>query len=295
MPLISAALLVMVMAIWGFNFTVIKLGLEDFPPLLLATGRFFFAAFPAIFFLPRPACALKWIVLFGIFSGVGQFGFLFFGINAGMSAGLASVILQSQVFFTLILSVLLFGERIETHSKIGLLLAVVGVGIIGSIQDTHTNPLAITLVLLGALCWGIANTITKQAGQVNMLSFIVWSSLVPIVPLFAASVLIDGGDVVWGAMTGISPVGFGSIMYLAYLTTVVGYGIFSNMIRRHSLANVAPFTLVVPIFGILGSYLVFGDQFDALKIVAICLVMAGLAVIVLYPRLRVQRMPRRAG
>jgi O-acetylserine/cysteine efflux transporter len=289
MGLASVALLVMVMAIWGFNFSVIKLGLEGFPPLLLATGRFFFAAFPAIFFLPKPACPWKWIVLFGLFSGVGQFGFLFFGMEAGMSAGLASVILQSQVFFTLILSAILFGDRIKVHAMVGIFLAVVGISIIGSIQDIDTNPFAISLVLLGALCWGIANTITKQVGSVKMLSFIVWSSLVPILPLFLASVVVDGRDTVYTAIFDVSLIGFLSIMYLAYATTVLGYGIFSRMIQRHGLSNVAPFTLVVPIFGILGSYLVFGDQFSALKIFAIALVILGLAIIVLYPRFRNRR------
>jgi O-acetylserine/cysteine efflux transporter len=169
---------------------------------------------------------------------------------------------------------------------IGIFLAVVGISIIGSIQDIDTNPFAISLVLLGALCWGIANTITKQVGAVNMLSFIVWSSLVPILPLFVASVFVDGQDTVYTAIFDVSLIGFLSIMYLAYATTVLGYAIFSGMIQRHGLSNVAPFTLVVPIFGILGSYLVFGDQFNALKIFAIALVILGLAIIVLYPRLR---------
>ncbi|MEM9523596.1 MAG: EamA family transporter [Pseudomonadota bacterium] len=285
MKLQNTALLVMVMAIWGFNFSVIKIGLDGFPPLLLATGRFFFAAFPAVFFLPRPTCDYKWVLLFGLFSGVGQFGFLFFGMAAGMSAGLASVMLQSQVFFTLILSSIIFGEVIGKRSMFGIVLAVIGVVIIGSIQDTDTNILAVMLVLMGALCWAIANTITKQAGAINMLSFIVWSSLVPIMPLYLASYVVDGMDTVHAAIIDMTAIGFGSLMYLAYATTLLGYGIFSYMIRQHGLAKVAPFTLVVPVFGIIGSYLMFDDTFNAPKVIAIALILSGLAIIVLKPRL----------
>ena len=277
--------LLAVMAIWGLNFSVIKLGLEGVPALLLSSLRFLFAALPAVFFVPRPKCHWKWVVAFGVASGIFQFSFLFFGIDIGMSAGLASVVLQAHVFFTLILGAILLKERMGAFAIGGTALAAIGLVLIGSIQNTDTNVAAVALVILAALSWAVANIITRKAAPVNMFSFIVWSSLVPILPLFALSTAIDGWTAIEASIAGADMTSALSVLYLAYATTVLGYGIWSAEIGRHGVSLVVPFTLSVPIFGILGSHLIFGEELGPIEITAVALILTGLFITIMGPRL----------
>ncbi len=272
--------LVSIMVVWGLNFSIIKIGLDTISPWLLSMGRYLFTVVPIIFFIPRPECHWKWVVLFGIFSGIFQFALLTFSIEFGMSPGLASVALQVHVFFTIILGIVFLHERITKITVTSLIIGLGGLIVLGSSKDTDTNMIAVILLSLSALSWAFSNIITKKTGDVNMFSFVIWSSLIPIFPLLFMSIYFDGWDGVVQNIESISGASIMSLLYLSYATTIFGFGLWSTMIKKHGSGTVAPFTLLVPIFGVLGGYLIFGDVLSSVETVSGILILIALGIIV---------------
>lgn len=270
--------ILLVVTIWGTNFTVIKLGLGEMPPILLSSLRFAFAALPAVFFLPRPKCPWKYVVGFGVVLGCIKFSLLFLGMDLGLSAGISSLVLQLQAFFTLILGVFLLGEKIGPHRYSAMLVAFCGVGLLLFVSDGSMTAIGLALVIAAAAAWGLANILMKRAGSVQMLSFVVWASLVPPIPLAILSFLIE--DRANLAMLGdqISWIGIGAILYLAYPVTLLGFAIWGRLLTTLPVGLVAPFTLLVPIVGMATSALVLGEDFGLIKIISALLVMAGLMI-----------------
>jgi O-acetylserine/cysteine efflux transporter len=266
-----------VAALWGVNFVVIRVGLGDFPPLLLAALRFVVAALP-VFFLPRPP--LPWIKLtaVGLALFVGQFGFLFSGMANGMPAGLASVTLQSQAFFTVVIATLIYGERPNRRQWGGIGVALAGLAVIGATAGTDGFTLqGLVLVIAAALSWAIGNVLLRSCPKMEMLPAMVWLSLVPPLPLFGLSLLIEGPHAITLALMSVSWAGIGSIAYLAVVATLIGFGIWGQLIKQYPVSTVAPFSLLVPIFGTLAAALLLGERFSAQRLCGMVLVVAGLA------------------
>ena len=270
--------ILLVVTIWGANFTVIKLGLGEMPPILLSSLRFAFAALPAVFFLPRPKCPWKYVVGFGVVLGCIKFSLLFLGMDLGLSAGMSSLVLQLQAFFTLILGVFLLGEKIGPHRIIAMLVAFCGIGLLLFVSDGSITAIGLALVIAAAAAWGIANIIMKRAGSVQMLSFVVWASLVPPIPLAILSFLTEDRANLASLGDQISWIGIGSILYLAYPVTLLGFAIWGRLLATLPVGLVAPFTLLVPIVGMATSALVLGEDFGPIKIISAILVMTGLMI-----------------
>ncbi|URK16679.1 EamA family transporter [Thalassospira sp. GO-4] len=270
--------ILLVVTIWGANFTVIKLGLGEMPPILLSSLRFAFAALPAVFFLPRPKCPWKYVVGFGVVLGCIKFSLLFLGMDLGLSAGISSLVLQLQAFFTLILGVFLLGEKIGPHRIIAMLVAFCGVGLLLFVSDGSITVIGLALVIAAAAAWGVANIIMKCAGSVQMLSFVVWASLVPPIPLAILSFLTEDRANLASLGDQISWIGIGSILYLAYPVTLLGFAIWGRLLATLPVGLVAPFTLLVPIVGMATSALVLGEDFGPIKIISAILVMTGLMI-----------------
>jgi O-acetylserine/cysteine efflux transporter len=280
MPLRHVLLALLVVAIWGFNFVIIKLSVEALPPILAAGLRFVAAALPAVFFI-RPPKAPWWLVVaFGLSFGFALYGFLNLSIAWGMSAGLSSLVLQTQAFFTMALAFVLLGERPNRFQIIGALIAFTGIGVIAVERLAATALLPLGMTLLAALSWGLANVLTKKAGRVNALAFTVWGSLAAPLPLIGLSLLVEGPQVVLGALAGFGWQEAGLIAFLAYPATLLGGGIWSWLLGRHPASTVAPFTLLVPITGLLSGYLVLGETVTPTEIGGAVLVIAGLVVTV---------------
>lgn len=270
--------ILLVVTIWGANFTVIKLGLEEMPPILLSSLRFAFAALPAVFFLPRPKCHWKYIVGFGVVLGCIKFSLLFLGMDLGLSAGISSLVLQLQAFFTLILGFFVLGEKIGPHRYLAMLVAFCGVGLLLFVSDGSITAIGLVLVIAAAAAWGVANIIMKQAGSVQMLSFVVWASLVPPIPLAILSFLTKDRANLGMLSDQISWIGIGSILYLAYPVTLLGFAIWGRLLATLPVGLVAPFTLLVPIVGMATSALVLDEDFGRIKIISAILVMTGLLI-----------------
>ena len=284
MKVSHVALAVVVAAVWGFNFVVIAVGLESFPPLLLSALRFTLAAFPAVLFIGMPQVKWRWILGIGIALGVVSFNFLFIGINIGMPPGLASLVLQSQAFFTVLLAMAFFGDRPRLRQFAGMALAVGGMVVIASDLEVSGSLGGFILVVAAAAAWGVSNIFTKQAAAPDALRLMVWVSAVPPIPLFIMSWLFEGKKAMGAAMADITLVGVGSVVYLALVSTLLGFGIWGFLLRTYSASVVAPFSLLVPIFGMSTSALFLGESFGPLRLLGAALVVVGLFFIVYQKR-----------
>lgn len=280
MPVRHIALAVLVTAIWGFNFVVIRLGLGSVPPLLLAALRFVVAALPAVF-LARPNVPLSKLVAIGMTLFVGQFAFLFPAMKLGMPPGLASVTLQSQAFFTILIAAFVLGERPRPRQLAGAGVAAAGLLTIASTVGGDFTLIGLGLTIASAMSWAIGNVLMRGAGKVDMLPMMVWLSLVPPIPLFLLSLTFEGWPAIVAGISGMGVVGAGSVLYLALLATLVGFGLWGFLLRNHPASTVAPFSLLVPLFGTLSSWLVLGETFSPLRVAGMLLILAGLATIAL--------------
>jgi O-acetylserine/cysteine efflux transporter len=278
MPLRHVLLALLVVAIWGFNFVVIKLSVEALPPVLAAALRFLAAALPAVFFVPPPKAPWLLVVGFGLAFGFALYGFLNLSIAWGMSAGLSSLVLQTQAFFTMALAFVLLGERPSRFQVIGAFVAFAGIGIIAIERMAATALMPLGMTLLAALSWGLANVLTKKAGKVNALAFTVWGSLVAPLPLLGLSWLLEGREAIGAALIGFGWEEAALIAFLAYPATLLGGGIWNWLLGRHPASLVAPFTLLVPITGLLSGYLVLGETITSIEVGGAILVIAGLVV-----------------
>ncbi|WP_322030715.1 EamA family transporter [Paraburkholderia sp. J76] len=273
--------LVVVLA-WGVNFVVIKVGLHGVPPLLLGALRFMLAAFPAVLFVKRPRMPLRWLLAYGATISLGQFAFLFTAMYVGMPAGLASVVLQAQAFFTLGFAAVFLRERFHAQNVIGLLIAAGGLALIG-VQSMGGGAQGMTiagflLTLCAACMWALGNIVTKKVGKVDLVGLVVWASLVPPLPFLALSYLMEGPQRIASALEGIGMTSIGAIVYLAFVATLVGYSLWSRLLSKYPASQVAPFSLLVPIVGLASASLLLGEQLSAAEIGGAVLVMGGLAV-----------------
>ncbi len=285
MPIRHFLLALAVVAIWGSNFVVIKLGLNALPPLLFAALRFFFAVLPAIFFLPRPQVGWRNLAAYGLLIGVGQFGMLYLAMRAQISPGLASLVVQTQVFFTLLLVMRLARERVQGYQWLGLALAAGGIAVIASHTDGSTTVLGVLMVLAAAFSWACGNLVGKRAGRVNMLAYMVWTSLFAVPPLILLSLLVEGPAAI---AQGLQQAGWGTwaaVLWQSVGNTLFGYGVWGWLLARHAAATIVPMALLVPVFGIGSAALLLGEPLPLWKLGAAALVMSGLALNLLWPSL----------
>lgn len=283
-------LALVVIIVWGLNFVVIKIGLHDMPPMLLGALRFMLAAFPAILFIKRPQIPLRWLLLYGLTISLGQFAFLFYAMSVGMPAGLASLVLQSQAFFTLLFAALFLGERLRMANLFGLLVAAAGLLLIGLQGDRLMTMAGFFLTIGAASMWALGNIVTRKLGKVNLVGLVVWGSLVPPLPFLALSWLLEGPEAIEAALRGINLDSILVLIYLAFGATILGYGLWSRLLSRYPASQVAPFSLLVPVVGLTSSALLFDEHLGPLQVLGALLVMLGLLINVcggwLYARLR---------
>jgi O-acetylserine/cysteine efflux transporter len=273
----DVVLAVLVAAIWGLNFSVIRLGLDEFSPFLLSALRFAgVALFVAL--VPKPAASWRDLFLVGLFLFTGQFVLLFFAMEAGMPPGLASVVHHLQGPLTVVLAVAFLGERPSPRNWVGLGIALVGLLLIGRSTGADLTALGLLLTLAGALSWAIGNLVLKRLAGAAILGVTIWSSVIPPLPLFALALVIDGPERTLAALSHISWSGAAVLLYMIVPVTLIGYGIWSRLLQTYSTATAAPFSLLVPCFGLLGAYLIFGEQLTGLRLAGAVLVLSGLAL-----------------
>jgi O-acetylserine/cysteine efflux transporter len=278
------AIAILVAAIWGLNFVIVDVGLDDFPPLLLSSLRYTLASLPILFFRGGAGVPWRWVLAVGVVIGVVKFSLLFVGMDIGMPAGLASLVLQVQAFFTLGFAAVLLRERPRAAQALGLLLATAGLVLVASRLDGDATPTGFVLVVLAAAAWGLGNVAIKRAAPPDPLRFMTWMCLVPPLPLLALSLSFEGPRAVGDALAGIDLGGFAAVAYIAFAATTVGWGLWAYLMRAYSAGTVAPFSLLVPVFGLGFAALLLGEALTARVVIAAVLVVSGVLLTQRAPR-----------
>lgn len=267
-------LALLVALVWGANFLVVKAGLEELPPLLFTGLRFLAAAVPAVFLVGRRGLSWRLIGGVGLFIGAGLFGLLFLGMRLGMAPGLSSLVMQTQALFTVLLAALCLGEKPSAAQLAGLGLAVAGMGLVGADAAALGGSLwGFALVLGAAVSWSVGNVILRAAGGADMFRLMVWMSLVPPPLLFGLSALFETGQ--GRALAGLGPVALGAILYNGLAAHVFAFGAWGLLLQTYSSAVVAPFALLVPVFGMGLSAALLGEGFTPLKVAGCLLIFSG--------------------
>lgn len=288
-----ALLALAVMAIWGSNFVVARLGLEQFPPFLFAGLRFTLAALPLVVLLPRPNVSWRNLAAYGLLIGTGQFGLLFLALNGHISPGLASLVIQVQVFITIFLAMLRNGERLRGFQIIACLLAIAGILVIAAHVNGHTTPLGLALVLMAAGCWASGNIVAREGRPDNFLAYVAWSSLFSAPPLLGLSLLTEGPAAMAHAISHATLGGWAALIWQAVGNSWFGYACWGMLLARYPSATITPMALLVPVFGMGSAVLWLHEPMPAWKLGAALLVIVGLAVSVFYPRLQAGMARRR--
>lgn len=271
-------LAVIITFVWGINFSIIKLGLISLNPFMLSGLRFLLCAIPLIFFIKKPNVSMVYIASYGLIFGVGLWGMVSLGIYFGISAGVASLVLQLSAFFTVILGAIVLHEKIQLHKKLGFVTALAGIAFIISITDGTVTYLGLSLVLVGAISWSVANVIVKKAGTKEVFAFLIYSSIFSPIPLFLLAYLTQGDVVFINFFENLDGRAIFSILFQVYPTTLMGYWVWNSLLHKYPASSVAPLSLLVPIFGLLGSYFVFNEPIGSLKIIACALIVSGLVI-----------------
>jgi O-acetylserine/cysteine efflux transporter len=279
-------LALLVVIIWGANFVVIDAGQEDVPPLLFLALRFLVVCLPAIFFLKPPPIGWRSILAIGATLSLAQFALLYAALMLGMPPGLASLLLQTQVIFSILVAAVALGERPTRRQLMGALIGMIGLAIVivGHSQVAPWLPLVVTL--LSALAWTVGNVLTRRSKARSGLSLVVWSGAVVPLPAFGLSLVVDSPPVVWEALTSLSWVAIASTVYTAVFASLIGYGIWNSLLARYPTSAVVPFTLLVPVVGILTAWLVQSEVPTVAEFVGGVVMLGGLAAAVVQPRRR---------
>lgn len=286
----DAALALLIVFFWGSNFVVVRWGLGSLPPLLMAAIRFALVLLPAIFFLKKPNISWSTLALYGACVGTGQFGLLYIAMDGFISPGVASVVMQTQVWFTIAIAAHRTGEKPRAHQLLGLAPAAAGIAVILMHNGHDITPTGLALVLGGGVCWAISNQTTREAAHqaasrgtpLNPLAYVVWASLFAMPGLFAASLLLEGPTRIVQAVTTSSWIIWPTLVWQSAANTLFGYTVWASLLSRYPAATVAPMSLLVPVFGMGASVLVLDEPLPGWKLTACLLIMAGLAVNLLW-------------
>ncbi len=272
-------LALLVAVVWGFNFVVIKIGLGEAPPFAFAFLRYIFAGLPLFLFIKRPAISIGMLIAIGLSMGFVKFSFLFVGVDLGISSGLGSLVLQSQAFFTIILSLFVFDQRLTWKQGLGVFIAFSGIFFIGFEMHTKSSLTGLVCVLCAAFSWATSNILVRKAGPLDSFALIVWTSLVPPIPLLIMSYTFEGGTEtfirIWQQL---DRTGVGCILYIAWVATWIGGTAWAKLMRLYPPSTVAPYSLLIPVFAFLSGWLVLGETVSLKVMMASSLVFVGLAI-----------------
>lgn len=288
MAILDILILIVVTVIWGLNFAISKLGMDQLPPLMLSALRFSVVAL-AVLFIPRPK--IDWRIIAGIalFIGIIKFSLLFVALDIGFGAGLSSVVVQGQVFFTIILAFFFFGERIDKFQSIGLLVGFTGLAIMGFDEGGSFNLLGFFFVVMGAICWASANMLFRQTGNVPVVSVIVWASFYASVPIWLISLYFEGPARILSGFTNIGLLGITVVLYVSLLSTLFCYSFWGKMLSKYKAADVTPFALLIPVSGLLGGIVLLDEEISLLTQIGIATIMAGLTITIIGGRIAKRR------
>lgn len=265
-----------IVLIWGVNFVAVYIGLKSFPPFLLCALRFGLSALPWVFFIPKPKAPLKLVVYYGLFNFAMQFGLIFTGIYLGLSPGLASLVLQIQVFFSIGLAFLFFQDRPSPFKITGSLISFIGIGIVAFKVNGGSTFMGLILMLFAAFSWAAGNMFTKKIHSQSPLALVVWGNLAAFPLMLVISLFFEGPVLILSSLQNVSWAAIGAVFYIVYFSTHIGYGAWGFLMKTYSTSVVVPFTIMVPVVGFLSSALYLGEELPYWKLLASLFILGGL-------------------
>ncbi|EOG9062178.1 EamA family transporter [Vibrio fluvialis] len=280
-------LIISVMAIWGFNFSMIKLGVSEMDPLLIAAARFFCATFPIIFFVRKPNVQWRYLMAYGLVFGTGIWGMASCSITFGLSSGMASVLLQTDVLTTVLVGVLLYKEVISARMATGIVVSVVGLVVSIIYTNGNVTLAGVVFIMISAICWPLAGVIVRKSGTRSAFAFNIWGMLFAPLPLVALSVGMNGWDVLSTTYQQWNSNAWISVLFQAYPTTVFGYWVWNKMVLKYPMSQLAPMTLLVSVFALLSGYAIYDEQLSLAQWVSCSTFLLGIGL-VLYPQSKKQ-------
>jgi O-acetylserine/cysteine efflux transporter len=293
----DSAFALFIVVSWGMNFVVMKHGLHSFTPFQMGAARYLLAAFPLLFFIRPTGLPAKWVVIYGITQGIGQFGFLFTALKFGMTASMASILMQTQVFVTALLGWIFLQEQLGRSQWIGLVLAAIGLGCFGAhfasaqASQSSVTVFAFALTLCACSSWAVSNIVARKAQLAkpgyDALAFVVWSSCVPIIPFVLLSAWLDTGSI-QAVLTSFANAPWSAWLaaaYLGWIATIVAYAMWTGLLKRHAANRVAPIGLGVPVVGITAGMLILGESVSPWQWAGVACVAAALAFVLFGDRI----------
>lgn len=284
MPVSHLFLALLVVLIWGVNFIFVKFGLDEMSPLVLCAIRFLLASVPAVFFIKPPEVPFRIVAAYGLVMFAMQFSLLFIGMQIGMTPGMASLLMQVQVFFSIFFAVVFLGEKPSFGQIIGAMISFSGIGLVAMHFDADVSLYGFLFIMAAAATWGIGNLITKKIKTNNLISVIVWGSFIACFPMFLLAFLIEGSSSFVYTYEHLTWKGGAALLYIVYISTWIGYGVWNWLISRYPVGMIVPFTLLVPVVGMLSSILILGEPFQLWKLVSGLLVISGLCINIISTR-----------
>ncbi|WP_394145546.1 EamA family transporter [Vibrio atypicus] len=273
-------LAITVMAIWGFNFSMIKMGITDVHPLLATAARFSLAVFPAIFFIAKPNVQWRYLISYGLVFGVGIWGMASWSITAGLSSGVSSVLLSSNALIGMAVGIFIHKEKSTTRKLMGALIALVALLVLVTATNGNITGKGLLLIMTAAVSWVVMGVIVKSSKTKQAFAFNVWGMAFAPVPLVVFSVALHGTEIVehaigaWNTSTTIA------VLFQAYPTTLFGYWVWNRLLIRYPLSTTAPLTLLVPVFALISGYFMYGEMLSVLQVIACALFLVGIGLIV---------------
>jgi len=268
-----------IVVLWGLNFVALKIAVLSLPPIFLAGLRFFLISIPWIFFVEKPKVSKRQFFTLPITLGVLQYSLLYYGMSTGLSAGLSAVILQTQSFFTVIMSSILMKEKLRLNETFGLLIGMLGVIILLINNDGDFKIEAVLIILAAAISWGIANIQLKNLGNVNMVSFLIWISPIAAILLFIISFILEYDSVLKIDFSNLEIKIFLSIFYTAYLSTVIGFTMWQYLLNKYKSVQITPYGLLIPVTGSIFGYIILSEVLEIYQIISGIIIIIGLMVI----------------
>jgi O-acetylserine/cysteine efflux transporter len=276
MSFIQIACAVLVPLLWGYQFVAIKVGVVEFPPLFFLGLRFLAIALLLIPFVRRPTRQeFGPIAVISVFLGGLNFGLFYVGMGLG-SGSMSAVAYQLTAPFTVLLAWPLLAERPSLITFAGVLLAFGGVVVLAAGPGLSANALPILLVVGAAFAFAVANVLTKRLGPFDPLMLTGWSSLFTVPQVMLMSLFLEHGQL--ATLVTADERGWMALAYTIFIGGIVGFGLWFWLIARCTMARVAPFALLLPVFALISSVLFLGDRMTPTLVIGALLAISGVAI-----------------
>jgi O-acetylserine/cysteine efflux transporter len=282
---------VLVAVIWGLGFVASRIALDEFSPELMTTLRFAIAALPCLF-VRKPDVSWPLLIAISFSLFLGQFLAQAFAIAHGVPVGLSSVIVQSQALFTIGFAAIAFRELPSRTQAVGIGIAAIGLLMICGTVGYDFSVGAFAIIMICPISFAIGNLLLRRAQDVRMFDLFAWLCLVAAVPLSVLTLVANGPQPTWHALSNMSLTGLTSMLYIGGISTSIAYWLWGRLLRDHPVAQVVPFALLVPFIGSASSSIVFGETFGPLRLAGMVTVVGGIAVMLLAKRSSKTALPK---